>query len=134
MKDLDINISYARNLFEDAYNKAVATGTQTVAIATCDLFLVVEALKKFEKEQAVLHGSAKAALHEFCKFPDPIITTAYAYAYNMAMLGIDITEKYDTACKNQDVVNAAYDAGYRACTADIIKRRQEAEHEHNDSK
>ena len=128
--DLNISVSYARKIFEDSYNEAVKKHIDRAVISTCDLGLVVEALKLMEKEQAVLQAATKTALHELCKFPDAIILTAFAYAHKMVTLGLDVTETYDTAVKNSELISTAYREGYRAC---MERMRQEVEHEHNDS-
>lgn len=51
-------------------------------------------------------------IEELSKMPPMVIATAYLYAVNLNMYGVNVTEKWLTATQNSSALEKAYNEGY----------------------
>ena len=56
--------------------------------------------------------SKQHILEEMSKFDEMTLSTAYIYAKNLTLYGVDVTEKWLTATQNSVALEKAYKKGY----------------------
>ena len=60
-------------------------------------------------------------IEELSKLDDQTLIIAYAYATNLMLFGVDVTEEWDTAVRQAEELHRAYicglDDGYKKCLA-----------------
>lgn len=66
---------------------------------------------------------SETILDELAKMPPMVIATAYLYAINHTLYGLDVTEKWLTATQNVSALEKAYTKGYY----DALHRQAERE-------
>lgn len=64
------------------------------------------------KQKQIQEYENKQLIDELSKMPPMIIATAYLYAINYTLYGIDVTEKWVTATQNSSALEKAYRKGY----------------------
>lgn len=64
------------------------------------------------KEQKIRECESKQLIDELSKMPPMVIATAYLYAINYTLYGVDVTEKWVTATQQTHALEKARRDGY----------------------
>jgi hypothetical protein len=64
------------------------------------------------KEKQIQDYETKKLIEELSKMPPMVIATAYLYAMNFELYGVDVTKEWVTATQNASALSKAYTKGY----------------------
>ena len=64
------------------------------------------------KEKQIQDYERKKLIEELSKMPPMVIATAYLYAMNFELYGVDVTKEWVTATQNASALSRAYEKGY----------------------
>ena len=64
------------------------------------------------KEKQIQNYERKKLIEELSKMPPMVVATAYLYAMNFELYGVDVTKEWVTATQNASALSRAYEKGY----------------------
>lgn len=81
------------------------------------------ASKSFGKDEPVMVDAKQMMLDNLSKESEIVLATAYSFAQNLTMYGVNVTEKWNNVLENTQAVQTAYNRGYFDALLEMDKNK-----------